>query len=138
MKKRLGELYEKYREWIWYLIFGIATTAVNFALYFPLYNFLGLSAALSNVIAWLAAVILAFFVNKRFVFCSKDWSLKAIGTEGLKFAACRIGSGLVETGLIFLTVDWFSLNGNLWKVIISILVVVLNYFGSKLFVFPSA
>jgi putative flippase GtrA len=55
--------------------------------------------------------------------------------EGSKFAACRIGSGLLETILLFLMADVFAMNGNFWKIIVSVVVIVINYVGSKFLVF---
>ena len=52
-----------------------------------------------------------------------------------KFVACRVGSGVLETGMIFVFVDLMGFNGNVFKLITSVLVVVLNYIGSKLLVF---
>ncbi len=120
-----------------YLFFGALTTAVNYVVYLPCYNLLHLSAAISNVIAWVAAVAFAFLTNKPFVFKSHDWSAKKVWPELVKFVSCRIGSGLLETVIIFLTVDLAQWNGNAMKLLVSILVVILNYFGSKLLVFRS-
>ena len=118
-----------------YLFFGGLTTVVNYLVYIPCFNWCGLSATVSNVIAWLVAVIFAFVTNKPFVFKSHDWSAKVLVPELGKFLGCRIGSGVLETVFLFLTVDWLSWNGNWMKVITSVLVVILNYVGSKLFVF---
>ena len=52
-----------------------------------------------------------------------------------KFLGCRIGSGLLETAIIFLTVDCMTWNGNWMKLFTNVMVVFLNYFGSKLLVF---
>ena len=135
MINRIKELCQKHKSIIIYLVFGVITTVVNFIVYFPLYNLLGMSATVSNVIAWAAAVIVAFLTNKPFVFNSNDWSLKTTVPEFVKFVGCRVGSGLAETGIIFLTVDLLSWNGNFWKIVTSVLVVILNYVASKLFVF---
>ena len=118
-----------------YLFFGGLTTLVNYLVYIPCFNWCSLSASASNVIAWLAAVIFAFFTNKPFVFKSHDWSVKVLFPELGRFLSCRVGSGVLETVFLLITVDWLTWNGNWMKLIISILVVILNYFGSKLFVF---
>lgn len=62
------------RDIVSYLVFGVLTTLVNYAIYLPLYNFAHLSGGWSNAIAWVGAVIFAFFTNKPFVFRSHDWS----------------------------------------------------------------
>lgn len=134
MKKVLDFL-KKYEEIISYLFFGGLTTLVNYAVYLPCYNWFYLSGALSNVIAWVAAVAFAYLTNKPFVFKSHDWSMKVVLPELTKFVGCRVGSGLLETAIIFVTVDLLGWNGNVIKLITSILVVVLNYVASKLLVF---
>ena len=63
MIQKIRILLEKYRELISYLFFGVLTTAVNFIVYLPVYNILGLSASVSNMIAWVVAVVFAYFVN---------------------------------------------------------------------------
>jgi len=118
-----------------YLVFGVLTTVVNFLVYFPCYNLLGLPAVVSNLIAWVAAVAFAYLTNKPFVFRSNDWSAKTVIPELTKFVGCRVASGAAESGIILLTVDILMWNGNIWKIVTSVLVVVLNYIGSKLIVF---
>ena len=56
------------RDIISYIFFGGLTTVVNYLIYLPVYNMLGLSAALSNAIAWVVAVAFAYVTNKLFVF----------------------------------------------------------------------
>ena len=133
--EKLRDLIRRYSDILAYLIFGGLTTAVNYLIYLPCYNWLGISASISNVIAWVVAVAFAYLTNKPFVFKSHDWSWKTVGPELAKFLGCRIGSGVLETVFLLITVDILSLNGNWMKVITAVLVVILNYFGSKFLVF---
>ena len=133
--EKMKTLMTRYRDVIVYLVFGVLTTAVNYIVYLPCYNVLGLSGSASNAIAWVVAVAFAYLTNKPFVFQSHDWSAKTVIPELTKFLGCRIGSGVLETAIIFLTVDWLGWNGNVMKLLTSVLVVVLNYIGSKLLVF---
>ena len=133
--EKLKALMVRYRDVIVYLVFGVLTTAVNYIVYLPCYNVLGLSGSASNAIAWVGAVAFAYLTNKPFVFRSRDWSAKTVIPELTKFVGCRVGSGVLETAIIFLTVDWLGWNGNVMKLLTSVLVVVLNYIGSKLLVF---
>lgn len=135
MGTKAKALWNRYYDVIAYLFFGVLTTAVNYVIYLPCLNGLHLSAGVSNMIAWLVAVIFAFVTNKPFVFKSHDWSASVVWPEFTKFMGCRIGSGVLETGILFLTVDFLGWNGNWMKLITSVLVVVLNYFGSKLLAF---
>ena len=133
--KRIRELIGKHYDILAYLFFGGLTTVVNYLIYLPCYNLLGLSASISNVIAWVVAVAFAYLTNKPFVFKSYDWSAKTVLPELTKFVGCRVASGVLETAIIFVTVDVLNWNGNWMKLMTSILVIILNYFGSKLLVF---
>ena len=133
--RKIKELVVQYWEVLSYLIFGVLTTIVNYLVYLPVYNLLGLSAALSNAIAWVVAVAFAYLTNKPFVFKSHDWSTKTVIPELTKFVGCRVASGAAETLILLVTVDLLHWNGNIWKIVTSVLVVVMNYIASKLVVF---
>ena len=125
----------KYEDIISYLFFGGLTTLVNYIIYLPCLYWLGLSASVSNILAWVVAVAFAYLTNKPFVFKSHDWSKKTVIPELTKFVTCRIGSGVLETLILLVTVDLLGWNGAVWKLFTQILVIVLNYVGSKLLVF---
>ena len=132
---KIRALIRKYYDILAYLFFGVLTTVVNYVVYLPCYNLLHFSAAVSNVIAWVAAVVFAYLTNKPFVFKSHDWSAETVIPELTKFVTCRIGSGALETAIIFITVDLMAWNGNVMKLVTSLLVVILNYVASKLLIF---
>lgn len=135
MIQKIRALIEKYWDILIYLVFGVLTTVVNYAVYLPVYNFCGISAAVSNMIAWVVAVVFAFLTNKPFVFHSYDWSAKTVVPELIKFVSCRLASGVMETVILFLAVDCMNWDGNIWKLITQVLVIIINYVGSKLLVF---
>ena len=135
MIEKMKALIAQYWEVLSYLIFGVLTTVVNYCVYLPVYNLLGLSASVSNMIAWVVAVAFAYLTNKPFVFRSHDWSAKTVIPELTRFVSCRVASGVAETVILLVTVDILHWNGNLWKLATSVLVVLLNYIGSKLLVF---
>ncbi len=129
----IRRLFDKYREYILYILFGGLTTVVNFAVYYALNIFVWYITA--NIIAWAASVVFAFVTNKIFVFESKNTSDKKTLTELVQFALFRVVSGAMETVLLYVFVDLLSQNENLFKIIISVLVVVLNYIFSKFIIF---
>ena len=133
--QKIRMLIRKHYDILAYLFFGVLTTVVNYVIYLPCYNLLQLSAAVSNAIAWVAAVAFAYVTNKPFVFRSHDWSAKTVVPELTKFVGSRVASGALETAIIFVTVDLMLWNGNVMKLVTSVLVVILNYIGSKLLVF---
>lgn len=135
MGNKIKDFITKHWDILSYLMFGVLTTVVNYMVYLPCYNWLGLSATVSNMIAWAASVAFAFLTNKPFVFKSHDWSAKTVWPELTKFVGTRLGSGILETAVIFATVDLLNWNGNIMKLAVSVFVVVINYVGSKLLVF---
>ena len=128
---------KKYRDVIVYLVFGVLTTIVNYLIYLPCYYALGMSATVSNMIAWVVAVAFAYLTNKPIVFQSHDWSMQTVVPELTKFVSCRIGSGGLETLILLVTVDLLHLHAGFWKLVTQVLVVILNYIGSKLLVFKA-
>ena len=68
MIEKIRALVEKHWDMVSYLFFGVLTTAVNYLVYLPLYNLLGISAAVSNIIAWVAAGGFSFVTNKPLLF----------------------------------------------------------------------
>lgn len=135
MLQKLKEFIHKHWDILAYLFFGGLTTLVNFLVYLPLFHWLHLSAAMSNAVAWVAAVAFAYLTNKPFVFQSHDWSAKTVLPELGKFVGCRVGSGVLETFILWLCVDVLTWNGLVMKIITSIVVVILNYAASRLLVF---
>ena len=132
--EKLKTLYAKYRETVIYLVFGVLTTVVNYAVYIPLYNFVHLPASVCNGVAWVAAVTFAYVTNKLFVFESKSWNSGVLG-ELLRFVGSRVTSGVIETVSLLVTVDILGWNGNIMKLFLAVIVIVLNYILSKFFVF---
>ena len=128
---------QKHREIVTYIAFGVLTTAVNFLVFLFSRELLKLSATVSNIAAWILAVLFAFFTNKLFVFKSKSWFRKVVIPEFVKFVTCRIGSGIVETVFLFVTVDCINWNGTILKLIASGFVMVLNYFLGKCVAFKN-
>ena len=135
MFEKILNLLRKYESILSYLVFGVMTTVVNFLVYYPLTNLLNVNATVANVIAWAVSVAFAFVTNKPFVFKSHDWSASVVIPELTKFVGTRVGSGFLETAMIFLFVDLLNWDGNIVKIAVSVLVVVINYVGSKLLVF---
>lgn len=139
------------REMFDYLFFGVLTTVVNLGSFAVCEKLLGAELSLiSNVIAWIVAVIFAFVTNKFFVFHSKSMDVKTLSKEFVSFTGARLFSlGVEEAGLfaaqfIFHADDKvfnvlsFELSGTmLTKIILSVIVVIMNYVFSKLFIFKN-
>ena len=131
----IRKLLIQYRELILYVFWGAATTAVNYCAYFLFTKAILMHYVLANVLAWLIAVLFAFWANKSFVFESKSWAPQVALPELGKFTGARVFSGALETGLLWLCVDILRFPDDIIKVLAGILVIILNYIFSKLFIF---
>lgn len=132
MRQKIRTIFNKYRQIISYLFFGVLTTAVDSVVFYPLYNLADLSVTLSKTIAWIAAVIFAYFTNKIFVYSSRNWSPKVAIPEFLQFVGSRLLSFALTIVLIFVTVELWYWNGNIMNILVAVLVVILNYITGKL------
>lgn len=151
-KKHISKLINK--ETLLYIVFGVLTTLVNFGVYtvcqfifkdfnlesnnFLNFVYIGKPYLLSNNIAWIIAVIFAFFTNKFIVFKSYNKKASVMIFEFIKFVGARLTSFLIEQLGLYILVDMLLQNDFVAKVIISILVIILNYFFSKLLVFKKS
>lgn len=131
----LIDLIKKYKSFILYIIFGVLTTLVNIISYYVFYNLLSISNIISTIIAWILAVAFAFIVNKLFVFESVSWRKNIVLKEIRDFFTCRVLTGLLDVGIMYVAVDLLNLNSMIWKLISNILVTILNYIASKFVIF---
>ncbi|WP_187361996.1 GtrA family protein [Anaerofustis stercorihominis] len=136
MFDKIINLYEKYKGIILYGIFGILTTVINFVLYFLFVNLFSVNYLISNCIAWIGAVIFAFYTNKIYVFESKNNELGNVFKEFILFTGSRAFTFFIETLLLFLGVELLKLNNGIVKIAIAVIVVILNYVFTK-FVFKN-
>ncbi len=163
IKTREGrrELFRKYREVIMYLIFGALTTVVSiisyvvFRAFFPnaesvppwlswIFTFtlrfgIESNTILPNILSWIIASTFAFVTNRVIVFKSENRTFGKILLEALRFYASRISTLIVDILMMFLLVDltgfhagWYELSA---KILTNIVVIILNYVFSKIFVF---
>lgn len=128
-------LLQKHRELVSYVFWGVMTTAVNYAAYFLLRNVLLVPLVAGNVTAWAVSVLFAYFVNKLFVFRSKDWAWRVALRELWQMAASRLFTLGLETGILWLFVKKLLLNEFIVKLGANVVVVVANYVLSKFIIF---
>ncbi len=143
MKDRIKVLLNK--ETLSYLFFGVLTTVVNYTTFigaFLLCN--GKNPLISNVIAFITATAFAYITNKIWVFNSRVWNLMVLKSEITSFLGARILSFAFEQICLLICISvlnvenylFFGLNGiMISKVILSFIVVIMNYGLSKFFIF---
>ena len=148
----LGKFFN--REVLSYLFFGAMTTVVSLSSFWladKLFSYTGwlgvfhyifnsekdLAYLDANVFSFICAVIFAFITNKLFVFDSKSFEKKTLAKEFFSFFSARIATFFIDSALMFILVSVLSVNEMVSKVLVQIIVVILNYIFSKLFVFKN-
>lgn len=142
MIKKIKALLSRFREQILYLIFGGLTTVVDWGVSFLLYYFWGEAIEetvflvhAANVVAWAAAVLFAFVTNRIWVFESKKRGFLPVMGELVAFAGGRVMTLLLQEGIFLVFHDLLHLKAYAVKLIAAVLVIIANYFISKLLVF---
>lgn len=96
---------------------------------------IGIPNVPSTIIAWVLAVAFAFITNKLWVFESRSFDGMTLKHEIPTFLGARIGTGLLDVGIMYLAVDVMNWNSTVWKLISNVIVIILNYIASKLVIF---
>ena len=164
----MKNIFNKYREIIMYLVFGVLTTVVGFGTYFlimagaehvlgiPMEDETSLSYltvyVIAQIIQWVAAVLFAFFTNRKWVFTEADRSEETFWRQLVLFAGSRVASFLLDLGVTYgctlLLALWIVTPpvimgieltpGIIAKLVAAVLVIIANYVLSKLIVFRKA
>lgn len=139
--KKLADLYRNHIEGMRYLICGGLSTIVNILAYIlgSYILFIGVTDAafrvnLSEIFAFIMALIFAYWVNKTIVFNSKCENVKSLLKEITSFIACRIFTEIISIGMMNYAV-YANINDIAMKVIANIVVIVLNFILSKVLIF---
>jgi putative flippase GtrA len=122
------------RETITYAIAGALTTVVNFVSYEGLYR-RGIPNLVANALAWVIAVTFAYIVNKINVFRSHSDDVKDEVSKVTKFFGARVITLIIEESGMWLFTELISFPRLLVKACLAVIVIILNYLFSKLFVF---
>ena len=130
----MSKLFNKYKEFIKYGIGGGITTILHILL-FAFLTFIGIKYYIANIITLITIKTLAYFINKIFVFKTKCQNKKELIAEVLKYIFSRLFTMIIDYfGLIFL-VEVLNINAIIGKIIVLVLVVLINYFLCKKYVY---
>ena len=135
MLNNILALLRKHRELVSYVFWGVMTTVVNYAVYFLLTEGFQVYYLTGNIIAWAVSVLFAYFVNKLYVFQSRDWAWRVALRELWQMVASRLFSLGLEMGILWLFVDVLLCPHGVVKLIANVVVVIVNYVLSKFIIF---
>ena len=156
---------EKMRKLFMYLVSGGITTVVNWVCYAAFDKLVllqnlgiepnefnnGVKTLINQIVCWVIAVLVAFFLNKIFVFRSKgnlirelasftvarimSFLVLELGLYMLMLWGCAVITGKETTAVMFMIATFTFTYEYLVKIINSIFIVIANYVMSKLMVF---
>lgn len=139
LPKKILKIEKKFltTEIVLYIIFGIFTTIINIGFFSLLTSIFNLEENLSNTLSIILAVLFAYFTNKGLVFNSTALSLKEKLTEFSKFILGRAFTMIIELVGFHLFFNILGIQKFISKTVITILVIILNFFISKFFAFKN-
>lgn len=123
---------EMFFELFRYGIVGVSTTILNIGTYRFFSKILDFHYIIATILAWIMAVVYAFFMNKFVVFKEKDGT---IIKEFVSFITVRGGTGLLDVIVMYIGVSAIGINDIFVKVFSNIIGISLNYILGKFFVF---
>lgn len=129
------DIIKKYKAIMLYLIFGALTTLVNVLSYWIAAYLFRLQTIVSTIIAWILAVFFAYLTNRKWVFESQTVTRSEVIKEITSFFSCRLATGIVDWGCMFIFVNLLAFNDLIIKFLANMVVIILNYAASKLIIF---
>ena len=132
------------KETILYLVFGVLVTLLNIILFYIFVTRMKMSTFYGNMLDTILCILFQYFTNRIWVFESKNKGKEAV-KEFIQFILARGVTAVIDQIFVVVGVDFFvakyvsySQQGIFSvgiKILSNIIVIVLNYIFSKLFVF---
>lgn len=127
--------YTKNREIILYLLFGGLTFLVSIVTYLFFNITLAISELIANILSWILSVTFAFLTNKVWVFHAPVHAWRDLIKQLFSFFCGRLATLAIEEVILFVFITILEFNSMKVKIIAQIIVIIINYMISKLFVF---
>lgn len=129
-------VYTRYKEQLLYLFFGALTTVISIGVFALFTKVIPCDELVANILSWILAVLFAFLTNRTWVFQSAAG--ESFGKQMVSFYLGRVATLLIEEALLLVFVKWLLWDGMIVKIAAQVIIVVLNYVISKLFIFKKA
>lgn len=123
------------RETVLYLVFGVLTTVINYAVFFLFHSVFSLHELAANAVAWVVAVVFAYVTNRTIVFRSREDSGTGVMREVALFFGARLLSFGIDELIVLIMMTWLGIGSLPTKIVSNVVVVIFNYFASKLVIF---
>ncbi len=127
--------YQRYREQINYIVFGVCTFLIHMFIYYLLIYALDIHYVIADNVGFLISVIFAYYTNKRYVYHDSSAGLWDSTYKFIMFVGARLVGQLLETVLLIISVEWMEIDEGIAKWPVTAIVVLINYLSGKLLVF---
>ena len=127
--------YIKHKEVLLYLFFGGLTFIVSIASYAIFNVGLGIQPLIANLFSWVLAVLFAYATNRKWVFSDVEHTGKGVLREITTFFGGRVFTLILEEGILYVGITLMGIGSIPVKVVGQVVVIVTNYFISKVLVF---
>ena len=134
-QKNFKDLLKKFvnRETVSYGFFGVITSFENILLFQILRQKMDYRSA--NLITLIIVKLTAYVLNKNFVFRSRTGSVTGLMKEFCRFLVARGLTMVIDMAGLMLLVECFSMPKLPGKIVVTVFVIILNYFIGKKHVF---
>ena len=127
--------YKKNKDVLLYLFFGGLTFIISIVTYAFFDITLSMNELVANVLSWILAVSFAYVTNKIWVFNAPTHSVGEFMKQLLSFFGGRVATLVIEELILLVFVTLLAFPSVPVKVVAQVIVIVLNYIISKLWVF---
>lgn len=129
--------YKKQKEILLYLFFGVVTFIISIASFIFFERVCHMNELVANIVSWILAVACAYITNRIWVFQSNTDTKQKFLREIIDFVSGRIATLIIEEAILFIFVTWLAFDSTIIKIIAQVIVIILNYIISKVFVFKN-
>lgn len=133
--KFFESFYGRHKSIFLYLLFGGISFFLNIALFAILNSTMNVNELVANIIAWILCVLFQFFTNRSWVFDGKVNTKVEFIKQMAEFFGGRIFTLVIEEVILAVFITWLAFNAVAVKLIAQVIVIVLNYIISKVWVF---
>ena len=121
-----------------YGIVGLIATLLDIFVYWFVTRVFGVSVVPSTITAWFISLVFSYYANRKYVFHSTNNSIIAVIFEAVYFFACRLATGALDVAIMYIFADLMGLNDVIVKIVSNIVVIILNYIASRVFIFKES
>lgn len=129
----MQNIFDDVKRFVKFGVVGVLNTLINWIIFIIL-SANGVYYIISNIIAYTVATINSYLLNSKWVFNNGDNYTKE---TTIKFIILNFIGLVLNTAILYILVDILNIKKVIAMIITTIIVMIINYFVNKLWVFKS-